>query len=196
VKVIVLEESGYEAAALGFSLSYNTTIERAKELMPKYAFGKVPGENKFLRVMQVIIDTDIPRLMWPEADQYKVGTTTLSESTMHTLKKRPLADDGFHPMIDDDMLAIVNRKIKEYNQGLIGISQLKAHLPEGFLQRRVWAMNYANLQNIIMQRTKHRLVEWQTFIYNVLVQVQHPEFLIQDSIFGISLETIKERKGQ
>jgi hypothetical protein len=179
VKVTVLEESGYEAAALGFSLSYNTTIERAKELMPRFAFGKMPGENKFLRVMQVIIDTDIPRLMWPEADQYKVGTTTLSESTMHTLKKRPLAADDFFPMIDDDMLAIVNRKIEEYNHGFIGIDKLKAHLPEGFLQRRVWVMNYANLQNIIVQRTSHRLPQWQVFIHEVLAQVQHPEFLVK-----------------
>jgi len=44
MKTIVLKESGYEEAALGFSLSYNSTIERAKQLLPSFAF-KQGGEN-------------------------------------------------------------------------------------------------------------------------------------------------------
>jgi len=178
MKVKVLEEHGYSPAVLGFSLSYNTSIERAKELLPKYAFGKAPGENKFLRVIELWIDVNFPRLIWPECDQYKVATTTLSESTVHTLGKRTLIQEDFIINIDQGMLDIVNKKILLYQNKEIDILELKSHLPEGFLQRRVWHMNYANFQNIYMQRKNHKVKLWHTFIDSVLSQIEHPEFII------------------
>jgi hypothetical protein len=177
--VKVLNECGYEEAALGFSLSYNSTIERAKELLPKYAIGAQPGENKFLRVIWLWVDVDFPRLIWPECDQYKVATTTLSESTIHTLGKRTLNQDDFETKIDDDMLEIVNKKILQYKNKEIDLLKLKSHLPEGFLQRRIWNFNYATLQNIVQQRENHRLKLWQKFIDEMLLQVKHPEFLVK-----------------
>ena len=110
-KIIKLNECGYEEAALGFSLSYNTSIERAKYLLPKYAWGSQPGERKFLRVIELWLDVDFPRLIWPEADQHKIATTTLSESTVHTLGKRLLTQEDFVIPIDERMLNIVNEKI-------------------------------------------------------------------------------------
>jgi hypothetical protein len=178
LNVIKLSEHGYEWAALGFSLSYNSTVERAKQLLPKYAWGKVPGENKFLRVMWVWLDVDFPRLIWPEADQYKVSTTTLSESTIHTLGKRLLTQEDFEIEIDVRMLDIVNEKISLYQNKQIDILTLKSHLPEGFLQRRVWNMNYANLQNLICQRTNHKVSLWDKFIDDVVSQLDHPEFVL------------------
>ena len=59
MEVKVLAECGYHESALGFSLSYNTTVERAKEILPKYAF-KNNGENKFLRSMQIWLDITDP----------------------------------------------------------------------------------------------------------------------------------------
>jgi hypothetical protein len=180
LKVIKLAEHGYEEAALGFSLSFNTSVERAKQILPKYAFGKKPGENKFLRVMQVWFDVDFPRLIWPEADQYKVSTTTLSESTVHTLGKRLVTQDDFEINIDERMLQIVNEKIRLYQCKVIDLLTLKAHLPEGFLQRRVWNMNYANLQNMVCQRVNHKVSLWDRFIDEVIGDLEHPEFVIQD----------------
>lgn len=180
MKVNILKECGYEEASLGFSLSYNTSIERAKELLPKYAWGKVPGESKFLRVIELWFDVDFPRLIWPEADQYKVATTTLSESTVHTLGKRLLEQDDFVINIDNRMLDIVNEKILLFQQKKISLLEMKSHLPEGFLQRRIWHMNYANLQNIISQRVGHRVELWDQFIDSVLSQVEHPEFLLRN----------------
>lgn len=176
--VNVLSEHGYEEAALGFSLSYNTSVERAKVLLPKYAFGKAPGENKFLRMMWLWIDVDFPRLILPEMDQYKVATTTLSESTIHTLNKKALTQDDFVVEIDEYMLGIINRKILQYNNKEIDIITLKSHLPEGFLQRRIWNMNYATFQNIVVQRKTHKVKLWNNFIDIVLSQIQHPEFII------------------
>ena len=48
----VLNETGYEESAFGFSLSYNSTKDRAKELFPKFAF-KQDGENKFLESIYI-----------------------------------------------------------------------------------------------------------------------------------------------
>ena len=56
MNIELLSEHGYEEAALGFSLSYNTSVERAKVLMPKYAHGAAPGENKFLRIIWLWFD--------------------------------------------------------------------------------------------------------------------------------------------
>lgn len=175
-----LSEHGYEEAALGFSLSFNTTVERAKQLLPKYAWGKVAGENKFLRVMQIWLDVDFPRLIWPEADQYKVGTTTLSESTVHTLSKRMAVAGDFLNGTDDRLIEILNEKIQLFKDKEISITELKANLPEGFLQRRIWNLNYANLQNIVCQRTGHRVKLWKDFIDQVVAQIDHPEFIIKN----------------
>ena len=107
-------EYGYEESAIGFSLSYNTSIERAKELMPRYAFGKEPGENKFLREIQVWFDVLIPRNVYQEFDQYKISTTTLSESTIHTLCKKELTQENFEYPIFDSTLSQMNELISKY----------------------------------------------------------------------------------
>lgn len=180
MQVVKLEEHGYESAALGFSLSFKTSIKRAKEIMPKYAWGKVPGENKFLRVIQIWLDVDIPRLLWPECDQYKVGTTTLSESTVHTLSKSLCTMEDFLTGTDPRIVDILNEKIVEFQNKKIDITELKANLPEGFLQRRVWNMNYANLQNIVCQRETHRVKLWNRFINELVPQMDYPEFIIRN----------------
>ena len=173
----LLSEHGYEEAALGFSLSYNTSVERAKVLMPKYAHGAAPGENKFLRIIWLWFDVDFPRLLWQESDQYKVATTTLSESTIHTLSKRQLTQEDFVVRISNTMLGAINKKIIEYNEKKINMTILKAHLPEGFLQRRIWNMNYATLQNIVCQRQSHKVKLWDEFIEKAMSSIQHPEFI-------------------
>jgi hypothetical protein len=55
--------------------------------------------------------------------------------------------------------------------------EIKTNLPEGFLQRRIVCTNYKVLKNMFVQRKRHRLQEWHTFIQQVEEQVEHPEFL-------------------
>jgi hypothetical protein len=50
-------------------------------------------------------------------------------------------------------------------------------LPEGFLQRRVVTLNYANVQSIVEQRLGHRLRYWRPFIDGLLAQIEHPELI-------------------
>ena len=179
MKVNILKECGYEESALGFSLSYNTSIERAKEILPKYAF-KNNGENKFLRSMQVWLDITAPRFILTELDTYKIATVRLSSSTMHTLSKNYVAQSDFEYPIRDGTMKDVNDSIKDFNDKKITIAELKNALPEGFLQRIIFNCNYANFQNMYNQRRSHRLPQWRTFLDTIVRSLDHPEFIIKE----------------
>jgi len=183
MKLKVLRESGYDEAALGFSLSYGSTIERAKTLFPSFAF-KQGGENKFLESIYLWLDVRAPRYWWSEADTYRL-TTKQSESTMHTIAKRQLNDDDFSmywwganiPYTQANDLIKMYQEASNPQHKPVLLEQIKASLPEGYLQRRIWVMNYKSLQNIIQQRKKHKLREWLLFCDMIMEQVEHPEFL-------------------
>lgn len=178
-----ISEYGYEEAALGFSLSYNTSIERAKAILPKYAFG-VPGEDKFLESMIMYLDVTAPRYWWQEADTYRVGSTKQSESTMHTLTKKLLTQENFQDEIDEDVLDALNEYIYAYKTASDTelkkeyFVKVKAHLPESFLQRRVWCLSYKTFRNIYRQRINHRLYLWPQFLLTVANSLNHPEFIV------------------
>lgn len=51
--------------------------------------------RKFLRQILVSVEITAPLYLWKEFDQYKVGTVTNSESTMHRLATTPITIDCF-----------------------------------------------------------------------------------------------------
>ena len=187
MKIVKLNEYGYEEAALGFSLSYNSTIERTKEILPKFAFG-VPGENNFLEFIETWWDITAPRFWWQEFDRYRVGTSRLSESTMHTITKRKLSVADFEYLMDNDIVESLNNDIQMY-QECSGENKkqffltIKNKLPEGFLQRRIIKINYKSLKNILEQRWNHKLPQWRYFCETVIGNVNHPELLEKQSDF-------------
>lgn len=172
MKVTVLNECGYEEAILGLSLSYNKNPEDLKHVTALKLSMLDGGHNKFLESIVVWIDITAPRYWWQEFDTYRVGMTKQSESTMHTLMKRPLTQDNFSTLIHEDVLRLLN-----YYQEYRMFYDLKATLPESFVQRRVVCTNYKTLRNIFKQRRDHKLPEWQEFIKEVKRQVQYPELL-------------------
>ena len=131
--------------------------------------------RKYLRQIFVSMDVTAPLYWWKEADQYKVGTTTNSCSTMHTITKKPitLADfsidnyemagnykDAFCDVVDDCenlRKAYLASMDKQYWRWLIQL------LPESFNQMRTLTMNYENVVNMIHQRSNHKLQEWRDF---------------------------------
>jgi hypothetical protein len=179
MKVEILNERGYLEAALGFSLSYSSTIERAAQLFPIYAH-KQGGENKFLESIMIWMDITAPRFWWQEADTYRIGSTKQSESTIHTLKNVKATREDFEYDPGTTVLNHINFAITMYRRGDISLSQLKNILPEGFLQRRIWCINYKTLQNIYNQRKDHKLSQWHYFIDEVLKQIKHPEFIREE----------------
>lgn len=184
MKVKILEEAGYENALRGMAYSYKDralnpdewwltqkekAIKRSILLAPKNG-----GHNKFIRQLEIWVDIEACRAWWSEFDTYKVGTVAQSESTMHTLAKRPPEYTDFEDGTPIRMFHAF-RQEWEYSKG--NIMELKQSLPEGYLQRRVVKMNYDNVKNIIEQRLGHRFKWWDVFIKELLAQVHHPELL-------------------
>ena len=170
MQVTILNECGYDEALLGLSLSYN----QDPELMPNVArklCHKDGGHNKFLEAIVVWLDITAPRYWWSQFDTYRVGVTKQSESTMHTILRRPLSQEGFAHPIPWPLLEHLNLLIAEGQ-----LEEVKWNLPESFLQRRIVCANYKSIRNIIIQRENHRLAEWKEFIL-ALRELEHKELL-------------------
>lgn len=157
------------------------------DLMQRLIKGGNP-HDKFMRQIFVSVDITAPLFFWKEMDQYKVGTTTNSQSTMHKLSTTPITMDCFETDDYDGTLKIFDNepykedtyideiweddiyiletirqryletKDKRYWKALI------RKLPESWLQTRTWTANYEVLRNIVHQRKGHKLTEWQQFI--------------------------------
>lgn len=129
---------------------------------------------KFMRQILVSVDITAPLYWWKQFDQYKVGTVTNSESTMHRVTAREFRTEQFALLNDDEMVFDVKGMLIEQ---LINLNFLRAQflgtkdkrywkaivqlLPDGWLQKRTTTLNYAVLANIYHDRKRHKLSEWQ-----------------------------------
>ena len=134
-----------------------------------------PSDSKFMRMIHVAVDTDMPRYWWSETDTYHFNTKN-SCSTMHKLlnNNNPITLDAFVICEEDrdwweNTISNLEEMRKKYktiqsttkdkdamNRLLV---RAKRMLPEGFLQMRTWDTNYAELRNMYFQRRNHRLKE-------------------------------------
>jgi len=127
--------------------------------------------RKFLRMINVWFDADMPRYFWQEFDTYHHNTKN-SCSTMHKLlaRKTPITKEEFvtcHE--DDDVMEIIVTRLEEirklYRNATFSafkerlLLRAKRLLPEGFLQLRTVCTNYEELRTIYHQRKHHRLEE-------------------------------------
>ena len=107
MEIRLMRAEGLSEALFGIGLSYGITsdyvcwdavpfdkVERLKKTASVLC-RKGGGEDKFLRQIMFWWDVTAPRYWWAEADTYKVATTAQSESTMHTIMKRPLEERDF-----------------------------------------------------------------------------------------------------
>lgn len=184
MKVQILSEHGHDLALRGMAYSFKDRAEdpdtwweakreRALERAPKLA-PMDRGHNKFLRQIQLWVDIEACRAWWSEFDTYMVGTVRQSESTMHTLSKRPPEPEDFE---EGTLPCTISNFVATWYQAKGDINILKMNLPEGFLQRRLVTMNYANVKNIVEQRNGHRLKWWGVFIDAMREQLEHPEYI-------------------
>ena len=141
--------------------------------------------RKYLRQIFVCMHIMAPLYWWKEFDTYKVGVTSDSCSTMHTIHKKEFELDDFSYehlenfngfsettnfyewFVDTIEKLNVARRLyistgdKRYWWQLIQL------LPSSYNQKRTITMNYENVVNIINQRQGHKLDEWNEFC-NVL----------------------------
>lgn len=182
-----IEEAGYKAALHG--LSFNKKQEKDMTDVAQKLASKDYGHNKFLESIYIWIEVTAPRYWWQEADTFRLSTKQ-SESTMHTLIKELqnldkddesalavfcMFEDADYIGFFETMKVVVDVANSDTLTEREKLVIIKQRLPEGFLQRRLWCMNYKCLRNIIIQRKNHRLPHWQSFIKQVINQIDHPE---------------------
>lgn len=175
LSVKVRGEFGYELALEGLSYNFDQDPEKMPQVADRLCT-KDHGENKFLRSIFMWLEVRAPKLWWTEADTYQVATTKQSQSTMHTIRRRQLMQADFNQNIPESFLQHINHLIHE---GAC-VRTIKGVLPDSFVQKRMWVINYQTLREIIIQRQSHPLIEWQVFCDSVLGQIQHPELLPGD----------------
>jgi hypothetical protein len=175
MKVEILNESGYDFALLGTSLSRDKKAEDMILVCENLA-SKNGGHNKFLEFISVWLDITAPRYFWQQMATYRIGNSWLSESTMYTILKKELNQSNFEDPIDNNLLDYLNNCIRYKN-----FETIKNSLPEGFLQRRIMVSNYKALKNIYDQRKNHKLFQWKYFCNELEKQIQHPEFIVCDN---------------
>jgi hypothetical protein len=149
------------------------------------------GEHrKFLRMIHVQVDLNLPRYIWSEFDTYKFNVKN-STSTMHKLlnsddekkwketeldkllntRGKLTTNNFFYSLDDEKILVEIIDKLNEIRDLFLASSdskekrQLKRRakqlLPESFLQMRTVDTNYEELRNIFLQRKNHTLdIEW------------------------------------
>lgn len=133
-----------------------------------------PEHRKYLRQIFVSLDITAPLYWWKEFDTYKVGTTSNSCSTMHTLHKRDLTPEDFSiEYLDDDSLNTFNEYLEMLNslrRSYITTKnknmwyKLIQMLPSSYNQKRTITMSMENVANIVNQREHHKLDEWHTLV--------------------------------
>ena len=131
--------------------------------------------SKFMRMIHVSVDIDMPRYWWSEADTYHFNTKN-SCSTMHRLlnNNNPITMDLFSICEEDrewwETTVYKLEKMRQEYKAILSTTKdteqmnrllvrAKRMLPEGFLQMRTFDTNYAELRNMYFQRRNHRLKE-------------------------------------
>lgn len=129
---------------------------------------KAGGEHrKFLRMIQVWVNINMPRYFWSEYDTYHFNTKN-SCSTMHRLlhPSTSITKDLFvYDKEDEKEIEVIIEKLNTIREDYLVtkdvklIRRAKQLLPEGFLQLRTVNTNYEEIRNIYNQRKNHRLKE-------------------------------------
>lgn len=179
--------NSWEKSDSGFQIMNIEDVEVGEMPIYEYIIGeedlklaqkllKGGGEHsKFMRMIHVAVDIDMPRYWWSEGDTYHFNTKN-SCSTMHKLlnNNSPITMDLFVTCDEDiDWWKMTVNKLEKMRQEYKEIQnttrdsnkmnrllvRAKRMLPEGFLQMRTFDTNYAELRNMYFQRRCHRLKE-------------------------------------
>lgn len=126
--------------------------------------------SKFMRMIDVTVDVTAPLYLWKQLDQYKVGVTTNSTSTMHCVTDKEFTIDDFsHEHLSDEMvlalyvtICFLNDSRQKYleTKDKYYWWQIIQMLPNSYNQKRTVNLNYQVLRNIYFARRNHKLDEW------------------------------------
>lgn len=183
IRIDNLQVYGFESAILGarnpmnswdrsdttgYNIGYND-LKLIENLIKAGA-----DHRKFLRQIMISFNVTAPLYWYKEMDQYKVGVTSNSTSTMHKLCSRPLTvhDFSFEDMHEQEwivgvLLDNLNSRIRDYKADMKQNKSLWRTiiqlLPCAYNQTRTYTMNYEVILNIYKQRKNHKLSEWRDY---------------------------------
>lgn len=162
---------------------------------------------KYLRMINVNFDLTAPLYFWKQFDQYKVGVTTNSCSTMHKLteKEFELSDFSFEHLTPGAIEAVAKPIVsvlngtrdaylnyEKYNEEDPegwdeGVTckkdlwwQMIQMLPSSYNQKRTVQLNYQVLKSMYFARKTHKLDEWIEFCEWVETLPYFKEIVIDD----------------
>lgn len=165
-------------------------------LMKALLASRFECDAKFMRMIVVWADFNMPRYAWSEIDTYHWNSKN-SESTMHTLmnKDGEFTLDNFQSTDDPDTIEILTdvceklNKFRERYQVAKAIKDsaemrrikrcAKMILPESFLQKRTICTNYAELRHMYAQRCNHELPEWNNIFVNWVKTLPYSELITE-----------------
>jgi len=126
-----------------------------------------PDHAKFMRLMGASFSIKAPRYWWIEFATYRAGVESVSESTMHRKLSEPFHENDFECDIwtptMNQVLIELNWFRENVRNGKAYLEDLKARLPEGFLQTRDLSMSYQALRYVYFSRHNHKLPHWREF---------------------------------
>ena len=232
----LIEVSGFKGAIHGMrnpmnSWRLNDSLEND--------FGFVLGENdmklaknlikggsehrKFLRMIHVQFDLNLPRYVWSEFDTYKIGTVANSCSTMHKLLNKDdekeweeteldklLATRGdiskenfWYAQEDEEMITTIIKNLNQIKNEFLNTKDIekKRHLkrrakqilPECYLQMRTIDTNYEQLMNLVRQRRQHQLNLEWGMICNFVESLPH--MVVFMGLNDMTLNELRIRRG-
>lgn len=184
-------DSGYmvDEKLDGVQFSYFKIGEKDMKLCKNLIKAGSP-DRKFMRMIHVQADVTAPLYMWKQIDQYRIGVTTNSTSTMHTIHKKKFSIDDFsneHLMTGG--IECLEHLCKDLNlcRNYFLETKDKAYwwqmiqlLPSSFNQMRTIDLNYETLFSIYHQRKGHKLDEWREFCKWIETLPYMKEFLDLD----------------
>ena len=165
-----MAENGHEPAKKCHNGDFNYCIgENDLSLMQKLIKAGT-DHSKFMRMIDVSVDITAPLYWWKQFDQYHIGVTTNSTSTMHCIadKEFTLDDFSYEHLYEESSLSLyatvcilnvirqdyLETKDKKYWWEIIQL------LPSSYNQKRTVHLNYQVLRNIYFARRNHKLDEW------------------------------------
>lgn len=211
IKIENVQVFGWRGAILGMRNSYKSRDKSdsfseygtfnglgEKDLALATKLIKLGGsEAKFRRMIHVQADVTAPLYWWKQFDTYKVGTVSLSESTMHSIIDKEFSIDDFShadsgiisPYAGILLISIVNTLNELREHYLIEENEtfkkmywtdIIQVLPESYNQMRTIDLNYEVLAHIVKDRLAHKLGEWQDFCLMMLKECPYSRELIYD----------------
>lgn len=163
--------------------------------------------RKFMRMLPVMVTITAPLYWWKEMDQYRVGQTSNSCSTMHKIHEKEFTLDDFsHEHLTPRSLVLLKLIIHELNiwrdiylngcPAEYGFPaayenpeikpkdkniwwQMIQMLPSSYNQKRTVMLNYEILANIYKSRKNHKLDEWAIGFINWIKTLPYSELITQ-----------------